>query len=150
LALAEVERILGLQLSPDEVSAILLALEFQVEPASPKRDTLRVTVPDHRMDVGLPADLIEEVARIYGYDRVPRRCSATRYRRRVNLELQAEEQVRDLLVRAGLQRSSLSADDARNEKRSCFPGQPRDPRPYLTITNPISVRAGGHAPQSLG
>ena len=75
LPLDEVERILGLSLSLEEVKSILEALEFQVESTQQEtrvtHQVLRVTVPDHRMDVSLPADLIEEVARIYGYDAFP-------------------------------------------------------------------------------
>ena len=88
-------------LSKDEVKGILAALEFQVDA---KEETLCVTVPDHRMDVTLPADLIEEIARMYGYDRFPTSMlSDTLPPQRTNLDLVIEEHMRDLLVRLGLQ-----------------------------------------------
>ncbi|MBN1660115.1 MAG: phenylalanine--tRNA ligase subunit beta, partial [Anaerolineae bacterium] len=64
LTAQEVMRNLGIEFDMDEVRAILESLEFKVERVG--TDTIRATVPDHRLDVEYPADLIEEVARIYG------------------------------------------------------------------------------------
>jgi phenylalanyl-tRNA synthetase beta chain len=138
LRLSEVERILGLSLSEDDVKGILGSLEFRVEVQA---DCLRVTVPDHRMDVTLPADLIEEVARIYGYDRFPTSMlSDTLPPQRTNLDLLIEEHIRDLLVRLGLQEVvTYRLTTPEREARLVAPGGPRDDRPYVTITNPISV-----------
>ena len=73
LTVAEVERLLGLRLAVDEIQRILESLEFKIERTGP--DALRVTVPDHRLDIGTEvvgkADLIEEIARVYGYERIP-------------------------------------------------------------------------------
>ena len=145
LPLDEVERILGLSLSLEEVTRVLEALEFQVEltqhESQVTHQVLRVTVPDHRMDVTLPADLIEEVARIYGYDRIPTTTLGdTLPPQRINLELLVEEQMRDLLVRAGLQEIvTYRLTTPEREARLCPPGTPVDDRPYVTITNPITV-----------
>jgi phenylalanyl-tRNA synthetase beta chain len=138
LHLQEVERILGLSLSSEEVVGILESLEFQVEPVN---DFLRVTVPDHRLDVTLPADLIEEVARIYGYDRLPTTMlSDTLPPQRTNVELLVEERIRDLLVRAGLQEIvTHRLTTPEREVQLLPPGTPRDDRPYVTLSNPISV-----------
>lgn len=138
LPLAEVERILGLSLSREEVTGILESLEFQV---SPTDHTLHVTVPDHRIDVTLPADLIEEVARIYGYDRLPTTMlSDTLPPQRANMDLIVEEQIRDLLVRAGLQEVvTYRLTTPEREGRLLPPGAPPDQRPYITIINPITV-----------
>ena len=73
LSVAGVERLLGIELSSGEIQGILEALEFKVEGAGD--GTLQATVPDYRMDISTgvvgQADLTEEVARIYGYDRIP-------------------------------------------------------------------------------
>jgi phenylalanyl-tRNA synthetase beta chain len=63
-----VEHILGVPVSPESSEDILSSLEFGVLKNS---DGLMVTVPGHRPDVSLEVDLIEEVARIYGYHRIP-------------------------------------------------------------------------------
>jgi len=65
LAPVDVERLLGPGFTTEEVSGILTRLGMVVEGA----DTLSVTVPTFRPDVTRPADLVEEVARIHGYER---------------------------------------------------------------------------------
>jgi phenylalanyl-tRNA synthetase beta chain len=138
LPMTEVDRILGLSLSRDKVTDILESLEFQVESAD---TVLRVTVPDHRMDVTLPADLIEEIARIYGYDRLPTTMlSDTLPPQRANEDLVIEEEIRDILVRAGLQEIvTYRLTTPEREARLLPPGAALDKRPYVTITNPITV-----------
>jgi len=68
LGLATVNRTLGIDLDAPAVTALLEPLGFAVATAG---DRLQVTVPSWRNDVERPADLIEEVARAYGYDRIP-------------------------------------------------------------------------------
>jgi phenylalanyl-tRNA synthetase beta chain len=101
LPVGEVERIMGVTVPKDEIVHILESLEFVVSDGG---DVLTVTVPQHRLDVTIPADLIEEIARIYGYDRIPTSLMSDELPpQRSNVELEVEEQVRDILVGAGLQ-----------------------------------------------
>jgi phenylalanyl-tRNA synthetase beta chain len=65
LAPVDVERLLGPGFSTEEVGGILTRLGMTVE----GDETLSVTVPTFRPDVTRPADLVEEVARIHGYER---------------------------------------------------------------------------------
>ena len=62
-------RIGGIEL-PQTVdpATCLERLEFLVEDAG---DYLLVTSPDHRLDIEGSHDLVEEVCRMYGYDRIP-------------------------------------------------------------------------------
>lgn len=62
-------KILGTKLSREEIQKILARLDFSCELCS--QDSLLVTVPSYRVDIFEEIDLIEEVARIYGYDRIP-------------------------------------------------------------------------------
>ncbi len=63
-----IEHLVGTEINPDACREILNALEFGVQ----KNDQgLMVTVPGHRPDVSLEVDLIEEVARLHGYNLVP-------------------------------------------------------------------------------
>jgi len=63
-----VNLVLGTTLSAPEMARTLTQLEFGVTASESK---LRVTVPSFRGDVRREADLIEEVARVHGYDRIP-------------------------------------------------------------------------------
>ncbi|NLS44174.1 MAG: phenylalanine--tRNA ligase subunit beta [Firmicutes bacterium] len=66
---ARVNRLLGITIDPDEIKLILMRLGFILDEYN---DSLyRVLIPSHRMDVTQEEDLVEEVARIYGYDRIP-------------------------------------------------------------------------------
>jgi phenylalanyl-tRNA synthetase beta chain len=77
VSVPRVERLLGLQLGPRRIAELLAPLEFEVTPevVAPEAGDERVTVhvPSHRLDVSLEADVAEEVARAYGYDRIPGR-----------------------------------------------------------------------------
>lgn len=68
LTLTHVNAVLGTELTMDQVSHILETLGFTVKVTG---DELTVTVPIRRNDIHIPADLLEEIARIYGYDNLP-------------------------------------------------------------------------------
>ncbi len=118
----DVRRWLGIELSTDEIVGILESLEFtcelvtryQVSGTSEQNlipDTqslITVTTPPHRLDIGSgvvgKADLMEEIARVYGYDRIPEtRMSDDLPPQRGNRALEIEEELRDMLASLGLQ-----------------------------------------------
>ncbi|MBV9278041.1 MAG: phenylalanine--tRNA ligase subunit beta, partial [Candidatus Eremiobacteraeota bacterium] len=67
--LREVNRLLGFELPAHQIEAHLEALGFAVR--SHSKDTLEVTPPLWRRDVTVPADIVEEIARMAGYANVP-------------------------------------------------------------------------------
>ena len=153
----EVERLLGLSLPTGEIRRILEALEFKVELADPSitnyelpitasaGPVLHITAPDHRLDIGTGvvgrADVIEEIARIYGYERIPEtQISDSLPPQRGNPALELEERTRDLLVAsgAGLQEVvTYSLTAPQRERRLLPPSAAADDRPYITLANPI-------------
>lgn len=59
---------LGIDIAIEEIVDIFNRLNFEVKVDN---DNIIVNVPSRRMDITIPADLVEEVARIYGYEKMP-------------------------------------------------------------------------------
>ena len=134
-----VQRLSGLDLEPDDITMYLQRLEFKVEPYG---DHLLVTVPDHRMDIEGPHDLVEEVCRMVGYDNIPSTIIADALPpQRGNPRMEKEESLRDLLVQLGLQEVITYRLTAPEQEARLLPAAAavaEDDRPYVTVTNPIS------------
>jgi phenylalanyl-tRNA synthetase beta chain len=130
----EVRRLLGTDMPIAEAARILRSLEYRVEETGPQ--TLRATVPPFRLDVQAgAADLIEDLIRIHGYDRLPATLLADQLpEQHTNVPLVLEERVRDILVAAGLQEVIAYALTV-PEKETPITG---NGTPYVTLKNPIS------------
>lgn len=137
----EVQRLLGIELSAEQIAQILANLEFSVQIEG---NRILAKSPNHRMDIssGLvgKADLMEEIARIYGYDRIPEtRMADTLPMQRNNVALDREERVRDLLAGLGLQEVvNYRLTTPEREARRLPPGLPADDKPYVRLSNPIA------------
>jgi phenylalanyl-tRNA synthetase beta chain len=70
LRASAIEAMLGVEVSADEVTRILKGLGFEVVHDAAAQEWC-CTAPSWRFDMGLEADLIEEIARIFGYDNIP-------------------------------------------------------------------------------
>lgn len=134
---AHVTRLLGVEIPVDEMVRTLRALEFTVESDAAG---ILVTAPPHRLDIEGEHDLIEEIARIHGFDRLPETLMNDELPpAHGNPELELEERVRDLLVEAGLQEIvSQRLTTPEQEARTLAPGTPPDDRPYVALANPMT------------
>jgi len=137
LAPFEVKRILGMEVSAERIIGILEALEFKCEK---KDDLLKVTVPDHRLDVEIPADLIEEIARVIGYEQIPTTLlSDTLPPQHRNLDLELEERVRDILVGCGLTEViTYSLTNLGSIAKLDPTKKPPDAKEYIKLANPLT------------
>lgn len=139
---ADVKRWLGIELSLAQIQSTLERLEFHCTAAAP--DRLLVTAPDHRLDIseGLTgkADLVEEIARIHGYDNIPEtRIADLPPAPLGNPDLDKEERIRDLLVHLGLTETiGYRWTTPERESRRLPPNAPLDDKPYLRIANPLA------------
>lgn len=68
LPIAKVADVLGIEIAKEQMVQILSKLGLEVEATN---DVLHCVPPSWRFDLALPEDLIEEIARIYGYDNIP-------------------------------------------------------------------------------
>lgn len=149
LPVAEVKRQLGVEIPPKQIAKLLENLEFKVESekararrSTPYTPRFRVTVPDHRLDVNGTHDLIEEIARLYGYAKIPNsRMNDELPPQRANIDLDQEEQVRDLLMDAGLQEVVTYALTMPEREARLTLSNDNAPQPheYVRIENPISA-----------
>jgi phenylalanyl-tRNA synthetase beta chain len=143
----DVKRLLGIDLTVEHIVALLEPLEFKcsIERSAAESRTsnvdseVSVTVPPHRLDIGEGivglADVLEELARSYGYDRIPSTNMADALPPQIgNPDYEWEEGVRDLLTTLGLNevvsyRLTSVEDEARLLQT--------DPE-HVRITNPIA------------
>lgn len=135
LSLEYVERLLGIQIYTEEIVRILEALEFQVTLGEP----LKVVVPSHRMDIQIPADLVEEIARIHGYNRMPSTLILDELpQQKSNPVLTGIEKIKDILVSAGLDEIiTYSITDVNNEARLQLTDEV-DLSQFVPLKNPLS------------
>tara|TARA_Y100001970_G_C14256813_1_gene876155 strand:+ start:7780 stop:10335 length:2556 start_codon:yes stop_codon:yes gene_type:complete len=137
LPIGEINRSLGIQIPTKEAIRILESLEFHV---TKEKDSLQITAPDHRLDVGTKetgiADIIEELARIWGFDNIPEtQLDDLSPKQHNNINLEKEELLRDLLVTLGLQEIvSYRLSSAKLEQLVCC----EDTGPHITLANPIT------------
>jgi phenylalanyl-tRNA synthetase beta chain len=96
VTIKELKRILGINLSTDVVAEYLERLEFKL--VSKDAEGVTVEVPTFRLDIEKEFDLIEEVARMYGYDKIPVTIPETTLYGELNERQKLEKQIRDLLV----------------------------------------------------
>ncbi|WP_192946788.1 phenylalanine--tRNA ligase subunit beta [Staphylococcus cohnii] len=68
ITVEKVNKTIGFDLSREEIEAIFVQLGFET---TLEGNTLTVMVPSRRKDITIKEDLIEEIARIYGYDEIP-------------------------------------------------------------------------------
>jgi phenylalanyl-tRNA synthetase beta chain len=153
----QMDRLLGFKIEPSEALRILRALEYKVEPAGPSvnpgshapawepavptpergNEVWLVGVPTHRLDVqDGAADLVEDIVRIYGYDRIPLSLlSEPLPKQQANEQIVFEEKVRDILVDCGLQEVVCYALTVPQKEA---PLLDIDPEKYVRLKNPIS------------
>lgn len=97
-----IEQMLGLKIDDEEIVRLLTALGLGVSPSGDGQ--WQVEVPSHRFDISLEVDLIEELARLYGYNRLPVRYPQARLAPQPKAEAAVElSALRRLLVARGYQ-----------------------------------------------
>ena len=128
--LEKIKKLIGIEVAPDKAVQILKDLGFSLEKLSAEK--FIVTIPSHRHDISLQQDLVEEVVRIFGYDKISK--TALSQNKTAEIQLNILHKVRSYLASQGMMETiNWSFVDAnlvenfseRNEK--------------LILQNPISI-----------
>ncbi len=142
LTAQDVTRALDIHLSLEEIAALLSRLGFTCRTEG---ETLYAKTPPNRLDIGEGlvgrADLIEEIARLVGFDNLPYTRLADPLPPPVEEDstLWAEEHLRDVLAGLGLREViTFRMTSAEREARLYLPGSPELEAPYIRLANPIS------------
>jgi len=132
LDLSRMSRLLGVQVPRAEVESILRRLGMQVAGTG---DRLSVIPPSHRFDLSIPEDLVEEVARLHGYDAIPATDALMPQRPAEASEASIRrERVMALLADRGYQEAVTYSFVSQELQESFEPGEP-----VLALANPISA-----------
>ncbi|MDJ0783670.1 MAG: phenylalanine--tRNA ligase subunit beta [Desulfosarcinaceae bacterium] len=137
LSMAATNRVLGTALDRDAMQTQLERVAFQVRPAD--EDRLLVTAPSFRVDVSRPEDLMEEIARLTGYNEIPTTFPEIPANRRNEAPLLGHRRrIRTLMAGFGFSETvSYSFIHAASCDRLRLPAD--DPRRQgVKILNPIS------------
>jgi phenylalanyl-tRNA synthetase beta chain len=135
LNISEVHRILGKSLSAEEVLRILSRLGFEATPGRQENEEFEVQVPSWRLDVEREIDIIEEIARLHGYDRFPNTLPAF-----AGAVIELPDAHKDVKVRSSLlalgydEAVSLTFISSEDAKRFSS-------KATMTLANPLSDEA---------
>jgi phenylalanyl-tRNA synthetase beta chain len=103
LRLAQVNRILGTKLSTKAVSAMLAKIGFATKSvANPKSPTIKIAVPSWRPDCTSEIDLVEEVARHFGYEQLGKIVPQSTMHGRLSPVQQRRRDMREVVLSLGL------------------------------------------------
>lgn len=131
----DIERLLGIEISAEAATAILEGLRFRVES---REGVLLVTPPSSRLDVrsGVNgrADVIEEIARLYSYLRLPRHTPTWPEPGALTSRQRLRRRVRDVLVDLGVNEAWTPTLGSDADFDLLDPGSPR-----VRITNPLAL-----------
>ncbi len=137
LSIAKTNKHLGTDLNQSEIAEFLRSVEFNVEIKD--EDTLSVLPPSFRVDVSRPEDLMEEVARLWGYNNIkttfPKTSGMTNL---PNQSIKIKSKIKDMMAGYGFSESitySFIGKDACD--RLNLP-ENDERRRMLDILNPIS------------
>ena len=103
---------LGFIIPADKIKEILMRLGMEVNEA---KDMWSVTIPHSRLDIAIPEDLIEEVGRIYGYEKIPLNVPPLSKVQEINKNFYYAEKIRDILVKEGFSEIYTSSFENKGE-----------------------------------
>jgi phenylalanyl-tRNA synthetase beta chain len=135
LRVSEVHRILGAEIGTHEIYRILTKLGFDVIPERGGEADFTVRVPSWRLDVEREIDLIEEIARLYGYDKFANTLPAYAGAVVARPHAPKDEKLRTVSLALGYN-EAVSLSFISHEDAEAFSASP-----VIELANPISEEA---------
>lgn len=128
-----INQIIGIRLSEDEMIDIFQRLDFVVE-----KDVKTVVIPTFRSDVVGIADLAEEVARLYGYDKIPTTLeSGTPTVGKKNKKQKIEDITKQIMEACGISESMSYSFESPKAYDKLGIDKDHPLHQYVTISNPL-------------
>ena len=141
LTTERVNELLGIKLEATEVKKSLERLGFEVETAA-NAGEFEVTVPSFRTDVEQGADLVEEIARVYGYNKIPSTRPISKQRGKRTPQQKFEAKVKELLQAGGLDEVLTYSLQDKKSYQDLNLTQFEDYAKFVSIKNPLSEAFG--------
>lgn len=143
LRVARQDALLGVSIDAGTSAKILERLGCEV---SRSGDALSVSIPAHRNDLRIEEDLIEEVARVWGYERIPSKLPGSRgVRAGARRDFPARRRMRELLTALGFDEAIHFTFVSPKECQALG----FDPESCLRLTNPLSEERSVMRPSLL-
>ena len=125
-----ISKYLGVEISKEEIINICNRLKFEVS------DDLVVTVPSRRLDISIKADMVEEIGRIYGYEKLPLTLPKSDIAGKLSKAQKNRKQIRKTSIALGLTEAvNLSLREHNNEFTYLFDKEAQD----VELLMPIST-----------
>src|SRR5437870_7097105 len=132
---AKVQRLLGIEIKRAEIERILKSLGLRVQNRS--KSGLKIISPSYRPDLSREADLVEELARLHGYQKIPSTLPLVRPQgAKADIRLSRERSTRSFLIGEGLN-ELVNLPFTSNLMNSRFPGLWEGRAAPVPILNPL-------------
>lgn len=131
---------LGIAIDDETMVNIMASLQFSY---TRQNDGMTIKVPPYRQDIRREADLIEEVARLYGYDKIPATLpSGSLTEGRLTLSQRLEDTLKDVMVSAGFREIVTYSFMNKNHYDRILLNGHDERRQSVEIKNPFSDEQG--------
>jgi len=137
VSVKKTHQLIGISPGQEQIRSLLESIEFEVDLVD--NDMINVKVPSFRVDVKRPQDIMEEVARLVGYNEIPSVSPVSAaYVEKPSLHLMHRQKIKQILVGLGffetINYSFISANSA--DRLQLAPDDER--RYHVELLNPIS------------
>lgn len=129
-----IEERLGIRIPEDKIVEILHGLSFEVEV---ENDDIKVYVPNRRLDISIKEDLVEEVGRIYGYDKLEETVPAMQVTGTLTTSQKSRRMIRHLFAHLGFN-ETITYSLTNNKKIEEFISDVDETHHAIALSHPMS------------